>query len=144
MPPNHHEYRVHIVESHLDTFGHVNNATYLQLFEEARWDLITGRGYGLQTIRETRLGPVILEAHVKFRREVTNRETITIVTALESYQGKIGSLRQRVRKEDGALACDALFTCALWDIDARKMVEATPAWAHAVFLDEFTNGSQGV
>lgn len=141
MQPNHHEYRVLIVESHLDTFGHVNNATYLQLFEEARWDLITARGYGLDTIQSTRLGPVILEAHVKFRREVKNRETITIVTQLESYQGKIGTLRQRVKKEDGTLACDAVFTCALWDIDARKMVDATPAWAHAVFLDEFARSN---
>ncbi|HSC87934.1 MAG TPA: acyl-CoA thioesterase [Polyangiaceae bacterium] len=129
-----HEYRVFIQESHLDTFGHVNNATYLQLFEEARWDLITARGYGLEKIRESRLGPVILEANVKFRREVTNRETVTIVTTLESYEGKIGKLRQRMKKEDGALACDALFVCALWDIDARKMVPPTPEWAHAVLL----------
>jgi len=130
-----HEYRVLIRETHLDTFGHVNNATYLTLFEEARWDLITGRGYGIETIQATRLGPVILEANVKFRREVKNRETVVIATSLESYDGKIGKLRQRLRKEDGTLACDAVFTCALWDIDQRKIVLPTRAWAHAVFLD---------
>src|SRR5690606_13293796 len=60
-----HEYPLLIVESHLDTFGHINHATYLQIFEEARWDLITARGYGLEKIRESRLGPVILEANVR-------------------------------------------------------------------------------
>ena len=30
-------YKVKIRESHLDTLGHVNNAVYLVLFEEARW-----------------------------------------------------------------------------------------------------------
>lgn len=131
-----HEYSVLIVESHLDTFGHVNNATYLVLFEEARWDLITSRGFGLKQIQETRLGPVILEAHVKFRREVTNRERLTIRTSLLSYTGKIGRLRQQALKEDGQLAADAEFVIALWDIDARKMVPPTPAWRVAVLLDE--------
>lgn len=131
-----HEYSVLIVESHLDTFGHVNNATYLVLFEEARWDLITSRGFGLKQIQETRLGPVILEAHVKFRREVTNRERLTIRTSLLSYTGKIGRLRQQALKEDGLLAADAEFVIALWDIDARKMVPPTPAWRVAVLLDE--------
>ena len=130
-----HEYEVFIRETHLDTFGHVNNATYLTLFEEARWDLITARGYGLETIRETRLGPVILEANVKFRREVKNRETIVIRTTLESYENNIGRLRQKMLKADGQLACDATFVCALWEIYARKIVPPTPAWAHAVFLD---------
>ena len=31
-------YPLLIKETYLDTFGHVNNATYLTLFEEARWD----------------------------------------------------------------------------------------------------------
>jgi len=130
-----HEYRVFIVESHLDTFGHVNNATYLQLFEEARWDLITGRGFGLDVIQKTRIGPVILEASVKFRREVKNRETLTIKTSLIDYEGKIGRLSQRAFKEDGDLAADATFVIALWDIDQRKIIAPTPEWKLAVGLD---------
>lgn len=129
-------YRVFIRESHLDTFGHVNNAMYLTLFEEARWDWITARGFGLETIRETRLGPVLLETTLKFRREVTNRETVTIETTLESYEGKIAQVRQLLFKEDGSLACDGHFVVALWDIDARKIVEPTPGWAHAVGLTD--------
>ena len=35
------EYEKTILEQHLDTFGHVNNAAYLVLYEEARWDFIT-------------------------------------------------------------------------------------------------------
>lgn len=133
-----HEYELFIQESHLDTFGHVNNATYLQIFEEARWDLIDGRGYGIEKIRQTRLGPVILEAHVKFRREIQNRTRVVVRSELVSYTGKIGKLRQRVYKrgDKEEMACDAVFTIALWDIDARKLVAPTPEWAHAVMLGE--------
>ena len=38
-----HEYALVIREQHLDTFGHVNNAKYLEILEEARWDLITAQ-----------------------------------------------------------------------------------------------------
>ena len=37
-------YEMLIKEKHLDTFGHVNNATYFELLEEARWDFITNNG----------------------------------------------------------------------------------------------------
>lgn len=132
LPP--HEYRVFIRESHLDTFGHVNNATYLQLFEEARWDLITARGFGLEEIQKRRIGPVILEANVKFRREVKNRETLTILSSLLDYEGKIGRMSQRAMKADGDLACDATFVIGLWDIDARKLLPPTDEWKRAVGL----------
>ena len=127
-----HEYRVLIREGHLDTFGHVNNATYLQLFEEARWDLITSAGFGLDVIQRTRLGPVILEATVKFRREVKNRELLTIRTTLLDYEGKVGRLSQRALKETGELACDSTFSIGLWDIDARKLLLPTDDWKRAV------------
>ena len=129
-----------IQENHLDTFGHVNNAVYLQIFEQARWDLITRRGYGIEKIKESGLGPVILEANVKFRREVKNRTHIVVRTTPLEYRGFMGQLRQRVYKkatgdQKEEMACEAIFTVALWDTDKRKLVKPTPEWAHALMLD---------
>ena len=75
-----HTYKVIIREGHLDTFGHVNNARYLDLYEEARWDLITNNGYGLKRVQELKQGPVILDLNLTFKKEITNREEITIET----------------------------------------------------------------
>ncbi len=44
-------YDTQIKEHHLDSFGHVNNATYLSLYEEARWESITENGYGLKEVQ---------------------------------------------------------------------------------------------
>jgi acyl-CoA thioester hydrolase len=133
-----HTFKVLIREAHLDTFGHVNNATYLQLFEEARWELITSRGFGLDKIRETQTGPVILEARVKFQRELGNRETITIESELLTYTGKIAEMRQTVKREDGSVACDAVFVFGLMDLEKRRLMSPSPEWAHAVALDDRT------
>ena len=56
-----HEYRTLVKERHLDSFGHVNNAQYLVLFEEARWDRSTSAGYGMHLVQRKGIGSVILQ-----------------------------------------------------------------------------------
>jgi len=125
-----------ISEAHMDSFGHVNNARYLELFEQARWDLITERGFGIDTIRRTRTGPTILEINIRFLKELNPRETVVIRTEMVSYERKVGKLRQQMLKADGALACEAIFTFGLFDVERRRLIEPSPEWAHAIGLDE--------
>jgi acyl-CoA thioester hydrolase len=129
-----HDKTITISESHLDSFGHLNNARYLELFEQARWDLITERGFGIEVIRRTGTGPTILEVTVKFLRELAPRETVVIRTELVSYERKVGKIRQQMLKGDGTVACEAIFTFGLFDVERRKLIDPTPEWAFAVGL----------
>jgi YbgC/YbaW family acyl-CoA thioester hydrolase len=131
-----HEKTVLISEAHLDSFGHLNNARYFELLEQARWDLITERGFGIDTIRRTSTGPVVLEVQLRFRHELSPRERIVIRSELASYEGKVGTIRQEMIKPDGTVAAEALFTFGLFDMKRRKLIEPTPAWAYAVGLTE--------
>ena len=131
-----HRYPITIRESHLDTFGHVNNATYLELFEEARWELITSKGYGMETIRSTGLGPVILDITIKFRKELRLRAEVIIETQTTAYGSKIGKLRQQMVSSDGTVFCEADFTVGLFDLTSRKLVPPTPEWLTAVGLEK--------
>ncbi len=126
------KYPLLIREFHLDTFGHVNNATYLSMYEEARWQLITDRGYSLQDIHQKKQGPIILEVNVKYMKELKLREEITITTELVHYKGKIGQLKQQMLKADGTVASEGLFTIALFDTQERKIIAPTPEWKKAV------------
>jgi acyl-CoA thioester hydrolase len=126
---------IRISESHLDSFGHLNHARYFELFEQARWDIITERGFGIDVIRRTKTGPIILEASAKFLRELAPRETVVIQSELMSYERKIGKMRQRMIKADGDVACDATFTFGLFDIERRRLIDPTPEWAFAVGLE---------
>lgn len=128
------EYKLLIREHHLDSYGHVNNATYLTLFEEARWEIITSRGYGYAKVHETGQGPVILEVNMKFLKELKLRESITITLELESYEGKIGQIKQRMIKDSGDVACEMKMTMGFFDLKARKLILPTPEWKIAVGL----------
>lgn len=129
-----HAFELVIQEFHLDTFGHINNATYLQLFEQARWDLITGNGYGMTAIHKTKKGPVILEVNLKFQKEIRLREKVKITTELIDYSGKVGHLRQRILNSKEEIAAEALFTFGLFDLENRKLIDPTPEWKKAVGL----------
>jgi acyl-CoA thioester hydrolase len=124
-------YPLIIQEIYLDTFGHVNNACYLTLFEEARWDLITKNGYGLKKIQETGLGPTILEIKLAFFKELRLREKIVIETQMISYEKKIGKLSQKMIR-DGDVCCTAELVIALFSLTKRKIVSPTPEWLAAV------------
>jgi thioesterase III len=129
-----HRYRLPILERHLDTFGHVNNATYLELFEEARWDWITQNGYGLAQVQALRKGPTILEINVTFKRELRNRQIIEIVSWMDAYPSRVGTCIQQIFAEDAQLCCEARFTIGLFDLEQRKLVLPTPEWRRAVGL----------
>jgi acyl-CoA thioester hydrolase len=129
-----HRYRLQILEAHLDTFGHVNNATYLQLFEQARWDWITQNGYGLERVQRLRKGPTILEIKLKFRRELRNRQWIEIVTWMADYPSRVGTCEQQMLDESGNVCCEASFLVGLFDLEARKLILPTPEWREAVGL----------
>lgn len=127
-------YPIIIKEIYLDTFGHVNNAMYLTILEEARWDLITKNGYGLKKIQETGQGPTILEIKLLFLKELRLREQISIETQMVSYERKVGKLVQKMVR-DGEVCCEAEFIIGLFDLKERKLILPTPEWLRAVGMD---------
>lgn len=128
-------YKITVRENHVDSYGHINNATYLSLYEEARWELITPRGYGFTEIHKLKQGPVILEVNLKFLKEIRLRENITITTKLLHYKGKVGQMVQQMLKEDGAVASEAILTFGLFDMKERKLIEPTPEWKKALGME---------
>lgn len=133
-----HRYRLLVLEKHLDTFGHVNNATYLELFEEARWDWIEGNGYGLETIRRTGQGPTILEITLRFKRELKNRQAIVIESTVTDYEGKVGHFVQRIIDDQGQLFCEAKMAFGLFDLEARRLIPPTGDWLRGMGLPDLT------
>ena len=130
-----HRYHMNITEYHLDTFGHVNNAVYLQLFEEARWEVITENGYGLKKVIESKKGPVILDVKLEFLIELKLREKITIETSMEPFSGKVGPIHQQILNSENRIACKALFHFGYFDLEKRKLIEPSAEWLRAIGLE---------
>lgn len=123
-----------IRESHMDTFGHMNNAKYLEIFEEARWDIISGRGFSIGEIQKNGFGPVVLEVNLRFSKEVRLRQKIKIVSAVDHAlsTGKTMTMVQNMVNEKGEVCCTGRFVFGFFDLKARKLVPPSPEWLRAI------------
>ncbi len=133
------EYELTILEHHLDTFGHVNNAVYLSLYEEARWDFITKNGLGINQIMESKIGPVLLDLNLTFKSELNNREKIKIISeARPEMRNKfVMVIDQKMVKENGKIASTITLSVGLMDLNLRKLITPNKEWLMALGLQEF-------
>ncbi len=81
---------------HLDLYGHVNNARYLEFLEEARWGLFEERS-DLGAFARRGYGFSVVNINIDYRRPALLGETLEVVTTLESVGARSGVIRQKVR-----------------------------------------------
>ncbi len=135
--PKKFEHTLTIKEKHLDTFGHVNNAVYLELYEQARWDFITEEGYGLNEVQNSGLGPVILELNLKFKAEIKNREEIRIESQFKELKNPLVMvLSQKMINAQNKVASELELTVGIMDLRKRKLVRPHIKWLKAIGLSE--------
>jgi YbgC/YbaW family acyl-CoA thioester hydrolase len=66
----------------LDSYGHVNNAVYLQYLEQARWVLMKEMEL-LKQINDEELFLVVTETHIRYLREANIFDELIIETTLK-------------------------------------------------------------
>lgn len=138
------KYQTLIRERHLDSFGHVNNATYLEIAEEARWEMLSSAGYDFDYVHTARKGPTILDIRIEFKRELKLRQLLTVESYLVEYKRKIGTMRQDFYVSDKSLSSRTLattitITLGLFDMENRRLILPTPEWAEALCLSNEPN-----
>lgn len=126
------KYSVIIKETNLDLFGHVNNATYLTLFEEARWGMMVERGYPVEKVMREQKGPIILDVQLKFLRELKARDQVDITFEIIEQKKKTAVGKQQMIFSNGdklgQVASELIFTCAFFDMSTRKIIEPNADW----------------
>lgn len=127
------EYEFIVRESHLDTFGHVNNATYLTLYEEARWEMIESNGWGLKRIQKEKRGPVITNINISYRREITLREKIKVQTKFKDFiNSKICRFEQVMYGQEGKVRSSVIIEAGLFDLENRKLLAPDNEWMESI------------
>ncbi|MBM9603474.1 acyl-CoA thioesterase [Desulfopila inferna] len=107
---------------HADFYGHVNNARYLEFFEEDRWarleDVIDLREFAAKGYIF-----LVVNINVNYRRAVAVGETVLVTTGLEKISNKSVALKQEiVFKESKEVAADAIVTFVIRDATGKAAV----------------------
>ena len=106
----------------LDTQGHLNQAVYLQYSEHARWELLAAAGIQQNAMVAGGIGPVVLEANIKYLRELRGGEEVDVTCEFGWAEGKVFQLKQQIVKKDGTVCADIVLVGGILDLRARKLV----------------------
>ena len=107
---------------HLDIYGHVNNARYLEFLEEARWSFFESHNT-LEVFAELKLAFVLVNININYRRPGFPDDILHITTKVESIGEKSCKIRQEILL-DGTdqVISDATITFVLMDMNNHKAV----------------------
>jgi acyl-CoA thioester hydrolase len=127
--------RIAVRSYELDALGHLNHAVYHQYAEVARVEAFEAAGCRWEHLIERNSGPVLLETHVVFRRELRKGDVVDVTCAAKFGTGKTFQLEQRITKLDGTLAAEITCTFGLMDLHARKLLPDPAAVLTAAGMD---------
>jgi thioesterase III len=100
---------------HLDDYGHVNNARWLELLEEARWRWLE-ETIDLRTWDDRGLGLAVMNIDVRFRRPAVRHDVLHLRVWMSRLASKGGTCCQRVfRAGTDELLVESSVTFVLFD-----------------------------
>lgn len=106
---------------HVDIYGHVNNARYLEFLEEDRWAVLEAK-IDLQDWAARGLVFMVVNINVNYRKAVGPGKRLVVTTDLEKLRTKSAVFKQEIRlKDSGEIVADALVTFVVAGKDGKLM-----------------------
>ncbi|GAA3941662.1 thioesterase family protein [Litoribacillus peritrichatus] len=100
---------------HLDVYGHVNNARYLEFLEEARWRFFEEQDV-IEAITGEALAMVVVNININYRRAALIHEELEIATEVTRVGNKSFVIHQEIAvAETGEMIADTDGTYVLFD-----------------------------
>lgn len=94
--------KINVLNYHLDGYGHVNNARYLEFLEAARWDFF--RQHGLhEVLRQAHF--VISRINIRYHRAARLGNELHIYSQLYKVQSRQIILKQRILLAENSALC---------------------------------------
>jgi len=104
---------------HLDMFGHVNNARYLELLEEGRWAFFDGNPRFFYRLKGVTF--LVVNININYRAAATLGDVLEVRTGIAKVGNTSGVMHQEIfNKDSGKLIADADVTFVIADAESGK------------------------
>ena len=105
---------------HVDFYGHVNNARYLEFLEEARWVAVE-ESMDVRDIMQNGYTFNVVNISINYRRPAVPNDVLIIETGLSEISSRSAVIRQTVKlKGTDNIIADADVTFVMYDIRQKK------------------------
>jgi acyl-CoA thioester hydrolase len=114
--------------SDLDPNGHLRHSVYGDYAVDVRIRFLAEHGFPPARFQELKFGPVIMEEHNRFLREVRMGETISVNAQLAgaSADGSRWIIQHEVYKPNGKKAAVLRVEGSWIDLDTRRLIAPPP------------------
>lgn len=110
-----HSIEIKIRGYHLDLFGHVNNARYLEFLEEARWAAFE-KTVDLEALARQGHAFTVVNININYRRPALMNDLLVVETRVAKWGRRSAVIRQEVKnKATGEMVVDADVTFVIFD-----------------------------
>ncbi|MFG6160119.1 acyl-CoA thioesterase [Halomonas sp. 1390] len=108
---------------HLDGYGHVNNARYLEFLEEGRWAYFDERPRLASFLARGDLAFVAVNLNIDYRRAAVAGDDLEVLTRLSEIGTRRARIHQEIRRvADGKAVASADITFVLLDVATGRAV----------------------
>ncbi len=109
---------------HLDVFGHVNNARYLEFLEEARWTYLEQMGISFDSFARKGISLAVVNININYRAPSVLGDVLIIETTLNKIGNRSIVLNQVVhKKHDNKRVIDAEVTFVIIDLATGRAIQ---------------------
>lgn len=105
---------------HLDLFGHVNNARYLEFLEEARWAAFE-KSVDLEEMARRGWAFTVVNININYRKPAFMNDLLRLETHIAQWKRRSAVIRQEVlNARSGEIVADADVTFVVFDTNLQK------------------------
>jgi len=107
---------------HLDLYGHVNNARYLEFLEEARWAMIEEK-IDLGELKKRGIGMVVVNINIDYRLPAGLGDSLSITSRICRIGTKSATVEQIIMRDGtGTMIASAKVTFVVIDIKTQNVL----------------------
>ncbi|MBN1465472.1 acyl-CoA thioesterase [candidate division KSB1 bacterium] len=120
------EHRIKVRSYELDSFGHVNNAVYLNYLEEARCEYMEQRGLSFDSFREWQAFAFVVSAEIHYRSPAKYGDVLLVRCVFSRMRRTSFALDYEIYNETKGRLC-ATASMSFGFVDANEKVIPIPA-----------------
>jgi len=115
---------IEVRNSELDSFGHVNNAVFLNYLEHGRFHALQDAGFPWPVLEERGWAIFVVRIEVDYLAEVRSGDRLLVRTWADSFRRTSMALGQEIvrKRPDGDVVCTRALVSAVWVGPNRKPI----------------------
>ena len=123
-------YNLKIYVFDCDIYGHLNNANYLKLLEEARSEALDETAYSVADLAERNIGIFILRFEIDYKKSLELGDTVKVVSYVRKTGKLKGAWEQEIYNSKDEL-------CTMVKLNAVYVKNGVPARLPVVIFEEY-------